>query len=220
MFKPIKLAFRSFGISCFALATVAILPSCSKLDQKLRPFESGVSAVDTSPTSPKFLELVKQYAVYPAEFEILKPITVAQWILETGWGNSSLAQDHNNFGGMMWRTELAEIEGNYGVIYTSPSDNITTNYLHTSSIQNWFKSYWRFIDRWPYVGWRDNARTGEEYIRFIKSKGYAGDPKYVDKVLSKLPAALKLLADVGWVMHDTPFDPPVDPCSEKICEAK
>lgn len=149
-------------------------------------------------TTEKFKQLVELYARTPIEFEHLKPITVAQWLHETGRGTSFLAKEHNNFGGMMWRSEMVEwrpfVNISY-IEYTSPSDNITTNYVSCGTLIDWIKCYWRFINRTPYVGWRENAATGEKFLRFIFSKHYAMDPKYVDKVLSFLPEANKLLSN-------------------------
>lgn len=147
----------------------------------------------------KFKQLVELYARTPIEFEHLKPITVAQWLHETGRGKSFLAEKHNNFGGMMWRSEMVEwrpfVNISY-IEYTSPSDNITTNYVSCATLIDWIKCYWRFINRTPYVGWRENAATGEKFLRFIFSKHYAMDPKYVDKVLSFLPEAHTLLSNI------------------------
>lgn len=161
----------------------------------------------------KFKELVKVYSGMSIEFPHLKPITVAQWMLESGRGTSYLAKEHNNFGGMMHRREM----NNWGlnissVKYTSPSDNIPSYYASFGGLADWIAAYWKFIDRVPYGGWRQNCATGTQYIEFIKSRGYAADPDYVTKVLALLPEAIELLSNVKDDTHNDkePKMPKVD----------
>ena len=45
--------------------------------------------------------------VHPEDFDDLQNASLAQWILESGWGKSPLARDHFNFGGLKWRPEMA-----------------------------------------------------------------------------------------------------------------
>jgi N-acetylmuramoyl-L-alanine amidase len=142
----------------------------------------------------KFKQLARLYATTEIEFPHLKAVTLAQWMLESGRGNSFLAEKHNNFGGMMWRLECGVWNlGLTPIPYTSPSDNITTHYISCPSLFAWIMCYWRFIDRAPYKGWRNKVRTGYSYLAFIKECGYAADPDYVDKVLALLPEASELL---------------------------
>lgn len=146
----------------------------------------------------KFKEMVKVYSGMQIEFPHLKPITVAQWMLESGRGTSYLAKEHNNFGGMMWRDEMA----NWPLIdiskvrYTSPSDGIDTYYATFCTITGWVKGYWKFIDRAVYAGWREHCQTGYEYISWLKKCGYAADPDYVTKVFALLPEANELLSNI------------------------
>jgi N-acetylmuramoyl-L-alanine amidase len=56
--------------------------------------------------SEKFKSLVAAYRDDPIEFPQLKPVTIAQWMCESGRGNSKLATDHNNFSGLKWRDEM------------------------------------------------------------------------------------------------------------------
>jgi hypothetical protein len=140
---------------------------------------------------------VKLYATTDIEFPHLKAITLAQWMLESGRGSSFLAKEHNNFGGMMWRDEMFTWNiGLNAVEYTSPSDNIKTFYVSCGTQLGWIKCYWRFIDRAPYIGWRNKVRTGYSYLAFIKECGYAADPNYVDKVLALLPEANEILYSI------------------------
>jgi hypothetical protein len=141
----------------------------------------------------KFRQLARLYATTDIEFPHLKAITLAQWMLESGRGSSFLAERVNNFGGMMWRKEMANWGGVGFIEYTSPSDNIKTDYITCSSLDVWIECYWLFIDRSPYKGWRGHAGSETAYIKFLKKCGYAADPDYVSKVLALLPEAEELL---------------------------
>ena len=55
----------------------------------------------------KFKDLVKTYLDTDVEFPDLRDVTVAQWILESGYGRSQLAEEHLNFAGLKWRAEMA-----------------------------------------------------------------------------------------------------------------
>ncbi|NJL42432.1 MAG: N-acetylmuramoyl-L-alanine amidase [Pseudanabaena sp. SU_2_4] len=68
-------------------------------------------------------------------------------------------------------------------------------YCKFTNLENFVKGYWRFIERDPYKGWRDNIHPAEDFIRFI-GPIYAGDSNYVSKVLNLLPEAKQLLAAV------------------------
>lgn len=146
----------------------------------------------------KFKQLVKLYESMEIEFPHLKTITLAQWAHESARGTSMLAREHNNFGGMMWRDEMLMWGiGISHITYTSQSDNITTQYVKCPSLESWIKCYWKFIERAPYKGWRSFfAGSGERYIQFLKSCGYATDPDYVHKVLKFIPEIMELRSNI------------------------
>jgi hypothetical protein len=54
----------------------------------------------------KFKSLVDAYRGISIEYPQLKPVTIAQWMHESGRGSSKLATDHNNFAGLKWRDEM------------------------------------------------------------------------------------------------------------------
>jgi N-acetylmuramoyl-L-alanine amidase len=56
--------------------------------------------------SAKLSELARIYKKREVEFPGLKAITLASWILESGWGSSELAELHNNFAGMKYRPDI------------------------------------------------------------------------------------------------------------------
>lgn len=53
-----------------------------------------------------FDDLVGRYRAARIAYESLKPVTLAQWMLESGRGTSRLAAEHLNFGGLKWRSEM------------------------------------------------------------------------------------------------------------------
>lgn len=76
-------------------------------------------------------------------------------------------------------------------------------YCKFASLENFIKGYWRFLDRAPYEGWRNNVNSAEEFIGFI-SPIYAGDRNYVSNVLNVYAEAKQLLADTEHVGHHHP----------------
>lgn len=149
--------------------------------------------------SQLFNQLVNTYSDTSIEFSGLKGITIAQWLLESGRGTSRLASEHLNFGGLKWRSGMER--------YASPVDYIANDgpdqYCKFDNIDNFIKGYWHFLERSPYKGWRNNVTSGEDFIRFV-GPIYAGDEKYVSKVLNLYPEALQLLDGVDHRDHHHP----------------
>ncbi|NER20839.1 MAG: LysM peptidoglycan-binding domain-containing protein [Symploca sp. SIO1C2] len=149
--------------------------------------------------SKLFKQLVKTYADTRIEFPLLKGITVAQWLLESGRGTSALATEHLNFGGLKWRSEM--------VGFATPVDYKASDgwdkYCKFSSLENFIKGYWHFLDRSPYQGWRDHAASPENFIGFI-GPIYAGDRNYLAKIFNVFTEAKQLLADANHGNHHHP----------------
>lgn len=120
----------------------------------------------------------------------LRALTLAQWGLESGWGMSELSRKHGNFAGLKWRPEMKGFATKVRYeAHDGPDD-----YCAFTTADQFIKGFWRFIARSPYVGWEQHAKDPRAYVTFLKSKGYAGDPLYVDKVMSLLPKAEAILA--------------------------
>jgi N-acetylmuramoyl-L-alanine amidase len=134
--------------------------------------------------------LVTVYKGDNIRYPQLRPITLAQWMLESGRCTSKLAKEYYNFGGIKWRPEMAayatkiKYEANDGVDY----------YCKFATIENFINGYWAFLNRAPYTGWEEHVSSGEEFIRFI-SPTYTPSPKYADRVINLLPEAEQLLAE-------------------------
>lgn len=128
--------------------------------------------------------------VAESDYSGLKVASLAQWILESGRGTSLLATKHHNFGGLKWRNEM---EGFAKRAFYEASDG-PDYYCKFASLEDFITGYWKFITRSPYTGWEDQTDSPEEYIEFLKSKGYAGDPNYVIKVTNLFSEASELLS--------------------------
>lgn len=149
--------------------------------------------------SKLFEQLVKTYAQINIDFPQLKGITIAQWLLESGRGTSRLATEHFNFGGLKWREGMKE----FATPVEYQASDGWDKYCKFESVEKFIKGYWYFLERSPYEGWRNNADSAEEFIRFI-GPIYASDSNYAAKVLNVYSEAKQLLADADHVNHHHP----------------
>jgi N-acetylmuramoyl-L-alanine amidase len=120
-----------------------------------------------------FASFVDELVLQEIEFPHLKVVQLAQAILESGRGSSSLFRDHRNPYGMKYRSEMSGVATS--VSYTDHAGE-TDNYCKFSTYAKAVAGYWTFIDRSPYSGWRAASMTAEEYISFITYAGYLGGP--------------------------------------------
>lgn len=132
----------------------------------------------------------------------LKDVTTAEWLLESGRATSELSTKHLNFSGLKWRDEMQGFATKVSI--KVPSEPVEVDFCKFVSIDAFIKGYWKFLTRTPYIGWEDHTNTPENFIGFLKSKGFAGDPNYVPKVLALLPEAQQRLADVKEVIGSEP----------------
>jgi LysM repeat protein len=144
-----------------------------------------------------FNDLVRTYAATNIEFSHLKAVTLAQWILESGRGSSLLAKDHFNFGGLKWRDEMSG--------FATPVDyqahDGLDKYCKFTSLEAFIKGYWRFVERDPYKGWRDNVQPAEQFIRFIGPIYAPSNRNYAATVLNLQTEAKQLLGSVDFGNH-------------------
>ncbi|MBX4967818.1 N-acetylmuramoyl-L-alanine amidase [Rhizobium binae] len=140
-------------------------------------------------------DLIAKYQDFNTVPEAAKIGSLAQWILESGRGSSPLARQHLNFGGLKFRERMV---GFAQPVDYRGSDGEMTTYCKFSSIDEFVKGYWHFIDSGPYTEWRNHCSSAETYITYLKSSGYAADPAYVTKVRSLFDESAEILgADVG-----------------------
>lgn len=103
-----------------------------------------------------FFLLAETYKDHPIEFPLLKPITLAQWGLESGWGKTGLAQRHMNYAGMKWGG------GPVDVRYGSPCYYADRQrYVSFTNHDFFIDCYWERLKQVPiYSGWRAAAEQG------------------------------------------------------------
>jgi hypothetical protein len=105
-------------------------------------------------------------------------MSFAQWMLESGWCKSELAQNAFNFGGLKDRPEV-----NRGGSYHYKGED----YEKFDSPEDYIKGYWEFLDRAPYKEFNENKTRHENNpIGYIETIGpiYCPTPGYVTKVLN------------------------------------
>jgi hypothetical protein len=136
----------------------------------------------------EFRQLISLYKTTDIEFKRLKPVTVAMWILESGWGWSGLAVEHKNYAGMKFRKEIER----YATSVDYEAHDGVGKYCKFASHENFIKGFWAFVDRAPYKGWREHAGNSEDFIAFVGAI-WAEDKKYIDKVIDLIDDATTLL---------------------------
>ncbi|QLE56584.1 glucosaminidase domain-containing protein [Nostoc sp. TCL26-01] len=137
--------------------------------------------------------------------QILKEVTLAQWLLESARGNSDLAVKANNFAGLKWRDP--DMKGFAEPLKIQvPSESKEVEFCQFPDIDAFLMGYWKFLTRTPYKGLEEHTNTPENFIGFLKTKGYSADPNYVTKVINLLPEAQKLLTNAGGVEISPPVE--------------
>ena len=138
-------------------------------------------------TNSEFIEqiatYVKKYA-YLYGIEVHSPI-IAQAILESGWGKSSLASEYHNYFGLKcggaWKGKSVNMatqeEYTAGVM-----TDIRDNFRVFDSMEDGVKGYFDFINYSRYANLK-GIKDPEEYCRRIKADGYATSSRYVDSLL-------------------------------------
>ncbi|MER2063391.1 MAG: glycoside hydrolase family 73 protein [Alkalibacterium sp.] len=134
----------------------------------------------------EFINEVASHAVPLQESHGIRPsVAVAQAILESNWGKSSLSRDENNYFGIKGRSDgrkyaTLEYEGEWKEIHAS--------FRSYPSLEASVKDYAELINNgteWNrdlYKGVQE-AESYQEAARALYSAGYATDPTYPEKVI-------------------------------------
>ena len=138
-------------------------------------------------TNSEFIEqiatYVKKYA-YLYGIEVHSPI-IAQAILESGWGKSSLASKYHNYFGLKcggaWKGKSVNMASREEYTAGVMTD-IRDNYRVFDSMEDGVKGYFDFINYSRYANLK-GVKDPEEYCRRIKADGYATSSRYVDSLL-------------------------------------
>lgn len=139
-----------------------------------------------------FIEEIAKYVVeYAPQYEIRAcSAVIAQAVLESGWGESRLAKQYRNYFGLKC-----------GSKWTGPSVNMATKEEYTPGIKTDIRAnfrvyptmregvrgYFEFIQLERYHNLR-NVTDPAEYLRLIKSDGYATASNYVADVMGVVDA--------------------------------
>ncbi len=146
----------------------------------------NVSESQTSRTREEFINDVAAHAVPLQSSHGIRPsVAIAQAILESNWGNSSLSrQEHNYFGikGQSENRKYATLE------YDEEWVEIHASFRSYPSLEASIKDYAELIANgtaWNsalYKGVQE-AATYQEAARALYAAGYATDPTYPEKII-------------------------------------
>ena len=138
-------------------------------------------------THKEFIEVIAKYVIKYANdygIKVHSPI-IAQAILESGWGGSTLASKYNNFFGLKcggsWKGKSVNMatkeEYTVGVM-----TDIRDNFRVFDSMEDGVKGYFDFINYSRYSNLK-GVTNPEEYCRLIKADGYATSSTYVTNLM-------------------------------------
>lgn len=138
-------------------------------------------------TNSEFIEQIAKYVKKYAHaygIKVHSPI-IAQAILESGWGRSTLSSKyHNYFGlkcGSTWKGKsvnmITKEEFKVGTMTT-----IRDNFRVYDSMEDGVKGYFDFINTRRYSNLK-GVKSPEEYALRIKFDGYATSSDYVDSIM-------------------------------------
>lgn len=138
-------------------------------------------------THKEFIEVIAKYVIKYANdygIKVHSPI-IAQAILESGWGGSTLASKYNNFFGLKcggsWKGKSVNLATKEEYTVGTLTD-IRANFRVFDSIEDGVKGYFEFINYSRYANLK-GVEEPEEYCRRIKADGYATSSTYVTNLM-------------------------------------
>lgn len=138
-------------------------------------------------THKEFIEVIAKYVIKYANdygIKVHSPI-IAQAILESGWGGSTLASKYNNFFGLKcggsWKGKSVNMATKEEYTVGTLTD-IRANFRVFDSIEDGVKGYFEFINYSRYSNLK-GVTNPEEYCRRIKADGYATSSTYVTNLM-------------------------------------
>lgn len=138
-------------------------------------------------THKEFIEVIAKYVIKYANdygIKVHSPI-IAQAILESGWGGSTLASKYNNIFGLKcggsWKGKSVNMATKEEYTVGSLTD-IRDNFRVFDSIEDGVKGYFEFINYSRYSNLK-GVTNPEEYCRLIKADGYATSSTYVTNLM-------------------------------------
>jgi hypothetical protein len=134
---------------------------------------------------------VQAVAITPIQYPLLRVAYLSQCILESGRGSSFLFGAAGNPTGIKWRPELQGFAAKKFLV--TPTEPQGAEWCYWEKPEKAVLCYWQFISRPIYSGWEDYGGDPAGYIQHIWESGYATDPNYVQKVVSRFPEANSLI---------------------------
>lgn len=138
-------------------------------------------------THKEFIEVIAKYVIKYANdygIKVHSPI-IAQAILESGWGGSTLASKYNNFFGLKcggsWKGKSVNMATKEEYTVGTLTD-IRANFRVFDNIEDGVKGYFEFINYSRYSNLK-GVTNPEEYCRLIKADGYATSSTYVTNLM-------------------------------------
>ena len=138
-------------------------------------------------TNSEFIEQIGEYVKkYACKYGIIihSPI-IAQAILESGWGRSTLASKYHNYFGLKcggsWTGKSVNMQTSeeYEVgVHTQIRDNFRV----FDDMESGIKGYFDFINYSRYANLK-GVTDPETYVKNIKNDGYATSSKYVENLM-------------------------------------
>ncbi|WP_158299695.1 sporangiospore maturation cell wall hydrolase GsmA [Glycomyces paridis] len=117
-------------------------------------------------------------------------VTLAQAILETGWGRGALArEDHNLFGMKCFGSPGAHAIGcrDYATFECSPTGgcfDLKATFRAYESVADSYRDHGDLLANWArYDTAMDHAGDPKRFAKEIQKAGYATDPKYAEKLI-------------------------------------
>jgi hypothetical protein len=150
----------------------------------------GLRSVNSTGQQQAFLDLAAQAARQAAAlFGVPASVTVAQAILESSWGQSTLAVEANNYFGVKAMGSL----GDNGVVWMATSEFDDSGQLYET--MSAFKAYTSLADSMVdhdvllttaprYTAAMRSAGDPRQFAALIAQAGYSTDPAYADKLIA------------------------------------
>ncbi len=175
----------------FPAANGKVISNAFAVVRNAKGFDSPDIPGPTKISNDLLSRLVTVYAGENIRHPLLKAVTLAQWLLESGRATSKLATEHYNFGGLKWRPEMAP----FATKMRYKAHDGWDDYCKFATLESFVNGYWAFINRSPYTGWEEHAQSAEDYIRFIGPTYAPSNNLYADHVLDLVPEAKILLSN-------------------------
>ena len=143
--------------------------------------------VDTNMTQAQFIKKIGSIAVeYYDEYEYLPSVTIAQAIIESGWGKSRLAREAYNYFGIKWTkgcghdyvtmaTKEQLSNGNYVKIYA--------RFRKYKTLSDGIKDRFEFLSNNKRYSNLKGVTNYKEFCYLLKKDGYATSQTYAQKLI-------------------------------------